>query len=99
MCDYQHDLSHDSIAEPWTEKLWNSLKSFFPDTEFSIDRDIVPAFVPRWNISKNHALDEQFCSSMSLYQSTHLENENDEQFVMKLKSNTRTTSKDHFQVL
>lgn len=48
LCDYQHDLGHDAVMQPWIREFYSQLKGYFPH----IQTDNLKAnFIPRWAVS------------------------------------------------
>ncbi|KOB78223.1 U3 small nucleolar ribonucleoprotein component [Operophtera brumata] len=58
LCDYQHDLGHDAVMQPWLKDLYAHLQNYFPNIK---PDHITSSFIPRWSVTllKNENLPEQ----------------------------------------
>lgn len=98
LCDDQHDLGPSAVYLPWLQSLWNKLDTFYPSPSGQSPLGESPMEI-RWNVE---VIDDKENDSRVMADQDCLYKQSTEVNVvdgvsLKLISNVRTTSEDHFQ--
>lgn len=97
LCDYQHDLGHDAVLEPWLDNFFIELKEYFPDIKTS---NLNVNFIPKWKVSliKNEENTLNSIDYEDIYFAKGQKNDYLEPKFLTVERNVRTTHETHFQV-
>ncbi|XP_013141954.1 PREDICTED: NADPH-dependent diflavin oxidoreductase 1 [Papilio polytes] len=96
LCDYQHDLGHDAVLEPWLDNFFIELKEYLPDIKTSNLND---NFIPKWKVSliKNKESTFNSIDYEDIYFAKGQRNDYLEPKFLTVERNVRTTHETHFQ--
>ncbi|KPJ19340.1 NADPH-dependent diflavin oxidoreductase 1 [Papilio machaon] len=96
LCDYQHDLGHDAVLEPWLDKFFIELKQYFPEIQIN---NINDNFIPKWKVSVIKGIENNLNNfdHEDIYFAKGQKSFYLEPIFLTVEKNVRTTHETHFQ--
>ncbi|KAK6621939.1 hypothetical protein RUM44_001746 [Polyplax serrata] len=94
LADDQHDLGIDAVVDPWLKKFWMTVGTLHNLPIDKLESECMPS--TRWNVEKIH---QKYLPPNNFFNDNNKSDKYTQRnpCMLKLKSNERTTCKNHFQ--